>query len=697
MLGTKVQSWGRLRVQRKVELVLFCLLTPLLCALAVHVYLIDKMLGYQDTRHDIVLLREQIGELRRFSIDIEDAFRGYLISRRPDFLAPMHEAESRLSAEIERTAAFAEGHVMRQNEIAALEKQVRNFLASKHDLIQKFDQGHYQEVLEYVRAGRGVELADTLRAEFRKFEDQLDREIDQYNERAEGLSEAAYRGLVAAVFGTLFLGWVGALVLSRSVTDPLEVLRNATKALGKDPEKEPEVTASLARISSADEIGELARSYEDMAQRIRAHLRELEALQVIGQEINTIGPDGVAGVLRRITDRAVELVRADVCLVLVRNDQMGCWIIEAASKDWHDRLCKSVMLWEELPISVQAFETGQLVTGEHLRENRRPELSRRNLIGNSMLAAPLVNQGVPFGVLFLASEEDVPADLWNRRLALGLAQEAAVAISNARLYEIVHEKHQSVQARVRQLEHLAEALAHDLKGPGQRMAELATLLQNEYTNQLDERAKRWLTLVQQNGKELTDRAEGILAVARVGARRAAVTFVDPNAVIGDVVKSRAVELERARAHVNVTGSLPLVACHSAYLRQVIDNLISNSVKFAKPEGGLTIAITGQRQGKMLHLSVADNGIGIPAAFHHRVFDAFVRLDPSRTSGSGIGLSIVQRIVELSGGKVWVEACSGPETGTTITFSLPLLEDWDRPAAAPFAGREHLETPQATTT
>ncbi|WP_447599418.1 ATP-binding protein [Nitrospira sp. Nam80] len=674
MLRSKLEWWGDLRVQRKVELVLFAILAPLLIALSLHVYLIKTLLSYQDTRNDIVLVRERIGELRRLAIDIEDAFRGYLLTRRLEFLKPMHEAEARLVQEIERASTMTRDRFVRRSDMEAVDNELKKFLYSKQGLIRKVEQGEFEEVLEYVRTGQGVQLADTLRAQFRHVEDQLDDEIERYNEQAMDLSQAAFRGLLVAVVGTLGLGWLAAFVLARSVTEPLALLRNVSKALGRDPDRQTTVMDTVARISSGDEIGELARSYEEMAQQIRRYLQELETLQAIGHEINTIGPDGITGVLRRITDRAAELVRADLCLVLLRNEQMGCWIIEAASGLWNARLCKSVMLWEELPLCARAFETGEPVNGEGLRDNRSPELARRNLIGNSMLAAPLLNQGKPFGVLVLLSERNVRREEWNVRLALGLAQEAAVAISNARLYEIVHEKHQTVQARLRQLEQLAETLAHDLKGPGQRMSELASLLWREYGGKLDERGRRWLDLVQQNGGELTNRADGILSIARLGTCRAASTFVDSHAVLSDVLKSHAEELERARVHLIVQDNLPLVPCHSAYLRQILDNLISNSIKFARPDVTLEIVIKARRCGKMLHFSVADNGIGIPAAFRERVFEAFVRLDPSRTKGSGIGLTIIKRIVELYGGQVWVEASDQP--GATITFSLPALENWE---------------------
>ena len=106
---------------------------------------------------------------------------------------------------------------------------------------------------------------------------------------------------------------------------------------------------------------------------------------------------------------------------------------------------------------------------------------------------------------------------WNQRLAEGLAQEAAQAISHTRLHEAAQQKQQELVTRLRQLEHLAEALAHDLKGPGARMEELARLLVQQDSGQFDDRTKRWLHLLEENGRDLVRRVEGVLTVAHVGA------------------------------------------------------------------------------------------------------------------------------------------------------------------------------------
>ncbi|HKR30336.1 MAG TPA: ATP-binding protein, partial [Terriglobales bacterium] len=252
----------------------------------------------------------------------------------------------------------------------------------------------------------------------------------------------------------------------------------------------------------------------------------------------------------------------------------------------------------------------------------------------------------------------------------GLTHEAALAISNARLYEAVEQKQRRLLARLRQLEHLAETLAHDLKGPGARMEELAKLLVERCSGQVDERAAKWLKLLQENGKDIVERVEGILEVARVGTGKGSVSAVDPRLVVDTVLKSYAGEIEQLGANVQVEPGFPLVVCHVAYLRQIFDNLISNALKYPRPGEAPVLKITSTTGRHMVCIAVQDLGIGIPTEHRQRVFQPFVRLHPSDTRGSGIGLAIVQRIVALYGGQVWIEGQDGE--GCTVKFTLPWL-------------------------
>lgn len=413
-----------------------------------------------------------------------------------------------------------------------------------------------------------------------------------------------------------------------------------------------------------------------MIDRSSNEMSDVDALSAIGHEILSMGPDGLEGVLRSITNRAVQLLQVGITLVMLKNDQMGCWIIEAASGEWHDRLNKSVMLWQEFPLSVQAYETKQPVIGEDLSRDRGPEIRRRNQFGRSMLSIPLLSQGIPFGVIVLMHQRRLAREDWNLALATALANLAALAIVHARLYQsTTSEKGRDLQCRIRELQHLAENLAHDVKAPGERIQGLASLLRADPGSQLSEEGIHWLALIEVYGHELRKRAEHILALARIGSSAIAVEDVDPDVIIQDVLRLRRDELDQSSVRVEVQEDLPLVACHEAYLRQVFDNVISNAIKFARTSDLPLIRITWERKKEQIYFKVSDNGPGIPPEDHERVFAPFVRLNPDATAGSGIGLTIVRRIIELYGGRVWVDSQVG--SGCSIIFSMPALGDLNR--------------------
>ena len=162
--------------------------------------------------------------------------------------------------------------------------------------------------------------------------------------------------------------------------------------------------------------------------------------------------------------------------------------------------------------------------------------------------------------------------------------------------------------------------------------------------------------------------------------------VDPTAIIGEVLKARAGEIERLRAVVHVDPGLPLVACHGAYLRQIFDNLVFNALKFTRAGEPPVVRVSGRVQGPMVAFSVEDHGIGIPSTQRARVFQPFVRLLKSEAPGSGIGLAIIQRIVDLYGGKVWIDATEG--LGCTIIHG----SEFSGARGASNAGMQALKVP-----
>lgn len=314
MQHTAADWWSQLRIQHKVWAVLLLLCLPLIAGLSTHLYLVQQLLTLQEHRHDLILAHEQVNLLRRLAVDIEDGFRGYLLTQQSAFLAPFAEAESKIDEALrdaERTLAAAWGSA---DMLIPIEQQLKNFLRSKHELITEVQQGNAENALAYVQSGEGLRMSDRFRQELRSIEDQLAHRRELLNEQGIALSKATFIGLWLALAGVMVLGWTSSRMLARSLTQPLTRLHSATRMIEAEVD-----TAGITKLLSSedvskDELGQLEEAFLGMARRIAEHVHELEALNTIGHEINTIGPDGLEGVLRRITDRAVELVEADACM-----------------------------------------------------------------------------------------------------------------------------------------------------------------------------------------------------------------------------------------------------------------------------------------------------------------------------------------------------------------------------------------------
>ena len=676
-MGKPYVVWLTLGLRQKVAVILLGVLAPLLVALIIHIALIGYLRSLQEQEHRLVLVREQVHVLERLALDIEHAFRAYVLTRDDVFLEALNEAEMRVQPALDQMRHLGTGASILNDQTGDIGLRVRDFLKSQHGHILRLQTGYSEEVLKYVQSRKGIEAAQELNGELRLLEGRLAQRLETMKTEQLWISRTALWGLLGAAAAGIALGYFAMRLLGKSIVGPVAALQRSVRALDYSVER-AEIKLIAAR--SSDEISQLARSYLEMEDRVKRQICELEALSAIGHEINIIEPDGLEGVLRRITNHAAELLQVDICLVMLRNDQMGCWIVEAASGIWSEGLNKSVMLWEEFPLSVQAFETKQPVIGEDLRRDRGPERMRRNQFGQSMLSIPLLSQGIAFGVLVLMQERKVSREEWNMTLARGFASEAAIAIANARLYETASKKGRHIQTRIRELQHLAENLAHDVKAPGEQIEGLASLLRADPLSQLSDEGIHWLALIEVYSKELRKRVEHIFTLARVGSQSAAVEAVDPSVIIQDVLRLRGGEVEQSRTRIEVQKDLPLVACHEAYLRQIFDNVISNAIKFSSGQPHPLISISWERKGEQICFKVSDNGPGIPLKDHERVFAPFVRLHPDETAGSGIGLTIVRRIVELYGGRVWID--SHVQSGCAVIFSIPAVGDL---GASRFAG------------
>ncbi|MFC0096215.1 ATP-binding protein [Micromonospora marina] len=223
----------------------------------------------------------------------------------------------------------------------------------------------------------------------------------------------------------------------------------------------------------------------------------------------------------------------------------------------------------------------------------------------------------------------------------------------------------------RDLEQFAYVASHDLQEPLRKVASFCQLLQRRYAGQLDERADQYIAFAVDGAQRMQRLINDLLAFSRIGRLTTGFTEVDLNKVMGDVAGQTEAALQYADAELT-WGEMPTIRGEEPLLTNLLVNLVSNSVKFRRPDVPPKVHVSARLVDGEWEISCRDNGIGIEPEFADKIFVIFQRLHSKDAyPGTGIGLAIVKKIVEYHGGRVWVD--TDTDEGTVIRFTLPALE------------------------
>ncbi len=221
----------------------------------------------------------------------------------------------------------------------------------------------------------------------------------------------------------------------------------------------------------------------------------------------------------------------------------------------------------------------------------------------------------------------------------------------------------------RELREFAYVVSHDLKAPLRGISSLATWLVEDYAAKLGDEGAAQLGLIVSRVKRLSGLIDAILSYSRAGSTQAEQTWVALDPLVRNTI-----ELLAPPPHVTVRllSPLPRLKLHAVKVQQMFQNLLSNAIDFIdKPQG--LIDVSCRRDGAEWVFSVADNGPGIEERHFDRIFQLFQTLNArDELERTGVGLALVKKIVELEGGRLWVESTVG--SGTTFHFTLPVTEE-----------------------
>ncbi|GAA3341125.1 hypothetical protein GCM10020358_31300 [Amorphoplanes nipponensis] len=262
--------------------------------------------------------------------------------------------------------------------------------------------------------------------------------------------------------------------------------------------------------------------------------------------------------------------------------------------------------------------------------------------GRALTAA----DGTPLGAVVAMS--DVTSDRAQRR---------AVELAHAELLRSNTE-----------LEQFAAVVSHDLAAPLSVVSGYLELLGEQDAPALDERARTWIGTTLQAVARMQALIDALLTYARAGSGPCRREDADLGEVVDQVLTDLHDRIRASGATVHLAPPHATLVCDPTLLRQLLQNLIGNALKYRDPARACRVEVAAHRQPGQWIVTISDNGIGIPADQRRRVFEMFARVEPGAQAGHGVGLSTCQRIVARHGGRIWID--DAPGGGTAVSFSLP---------------------------
>ena len=208
----------------------------------------------------------------------------------------------------------------------------------------------------------------------------------------------------------------------------------------------------------------------------------------------------------------------------------------------------------------------------------------------------------------------------------------------------------------RELEAFTYTVSHDLRAPLRGIQGFAEALLEDYRDKLDDDGQEYLQRVEAGARRMEVLIEDLLAYSRLSRTSLRLSPVSLSTALDQAMMLLESDIRQQSAQITIPDRLPSVYAHLPTLVQVLQNLLSNALKFTLPDQTPTIVVTAEAADEFVRLSIRDYGIGVEREFHERIFQAFERLHgQDQFPGTGIGLAIVKKGVERMGGTCGVES------------------------------------------
>ncbi len=300
----------------------------------------------------------------------------------------------------------------------------------------------------------------------------------------------------------------------------------------------------------------------------------------------------------------------------------------------------------------------------------------------SLVAVPMLREGRIVGAMVIRRHTPghVPQEICD--LLETFASQSALALINAQLYRQLERQSAALEVASQHKSEFLASMSHELRTPLNAIIGFSEVLLERMFGELNERQDDYLRDIWSSGKHLLELLNDILDLSKIEAGQMVLTrskFAVRESLdyCLSMVRERALQ-QRVLLSLDVDPEVGLLDADRLRFRQVVLNLLSNAVKFT-PEGG-RVDVRASIRGQDLVVLVADTGVGVQAEDRERIFDAFQQGTQSsgQVEGTGLGLTLSKRILELHGGRIWVES----QAGKGSTFGIALPAGPEEPAVEP---------------
>lgn len=575
-------------------------------------------------------VRVQLERALTTIVNAETGQRGYLITQDTTYLAPYASARTDLDHEIASIRALTGDSPLQQHRVDSLALIADAKLVIMNETVVLTQSGNRDSALKIIITGRGAELTRRARNTIDEMEatqaEQLTERINIYNSRKLAVTLVTVVGsLLGATLSILTMLWLRSGI--KQLQEAKDTIEKQSTELAEELTKSQSLTDKLAASNNDLQQANIG------AESARTRFEQL--LQSTDESIFGIDAGGLCTFINASGARL---------LGYQRNELLG--------RNIHDVLHHHHADGSPYPIEQCPIHKAML-DGTSVRIANEVFWTRAGrAVSVEYTSSPILDNGRTVGAVIAFS------DITARRTAERERERLIGALARSN----------------QELDQFAYVASHDLKAPLRGIANLSQWIEEDLGENVPPDVSEKMALVRGRVQRLEALIDGILQYSRAGRVRSVIEQVDVELLVKDVVELLAPPPEIT---VTVEPGMPTIRTERTPLQQIFMNLINNAIKYNRHPGAV-ITVSSRDVGNMYAFSVTDNGPGIEPEYHDRIFGIFQTLESrDRVEGTGIGLSVVKKTVELHGGSITVRSALGE--GATFTFEWP--KDAEETAAA----------------